>query len=80
MSRASRQASVYPAEEPAEKGALVEPESDDLVATCAHDATQVSAETGIAGVVGSLRSAAQVGGALQAHDRFRVRAQVDQIR
>lgn len=69
---------VYRPEELAEKGALVEPESDDLVTPHAHDAAKVSAESGVEGVVGSFRPASQVDGALPTHDLFRVRVQADQ--
>lgn len=58
----------------------MELESDDLVTTSTDDAAKVSGESGVEGVVGSFRPAAQVGGALPAHDRFRVCVQVDQIR
>ena len=71
---------VYRPEELAENWALMEPESDDLVTTRTDDAAEVSAESGVEGVVGSFRPAALVYGALPTHDRFRVRVQIDLMR
>jgi len=71
---------VYRPEELAEDWAVMEPESDDLVTTRTDDAAKVSAESGVEGVVGTFRPAAQVSGALPTHDRFGVRVQSDQSR
>ena len=57
----------------------MESDSDDEIARRTHEASEASAEVGVALVVRRLGLTAQVGGALEAEGRFGVSAEMDLI-